>query len=302
LGLDKKSKKEMKSFIKFSSILAAILFTAFMQPSGKITVYTIGDSTMANKDTANCNPERGWAQGLQEFFDADRVVVENHAVNGRSSKSFFDEGRWKPIVDKLKPGDYVFIQFGHNDEKSEDPKRYTDPKGSYRDFLTMYVNETRAKGANPVLMTSIARRKYTPGSPLPVDTHGEYTMAVRELATQLDVPVIDMAERTGRMLLSIGPEEAKRLYMWLEPGQSPRYPDGLQDDTHLNEFGAFRFAQLAVGGMRELRLPLSRYLKRSIYDLRWSAVALNQPDDWYAPDEAAAVAENVLLYQRNTGG
>ena len=292
---------KIKPFI-FFPIVALIFLSAFIQPSGKITVYTIGDSTMANKDTTNGNPERGWAQVLQQFFDVDRVVVENHAVNGRSSKSFFDEGRWKPIVDKLTPGDYVFIQFGHNDEKSEDPKRYTDPNGSYRNFLTMYVNDVRAKGACPVLMTPIARRKFSSGSPLPLDTHGEYTAAVRELALQLDVPMIDMAERTGRHLLSIGPDESKRLYMWLQPGQSSKYPDGLQDDTHLNELGAFRYAQMAVGGIRELNLPLAGYLKRSIYDLRWSTVALNQPDDWYGTNEAVAVAENVLLYQRNTGG
>ena len=146
---------KIKSFITLSTILSVILLSALMQPDHKITVYTIGDSTMANKDTTNGNPERGWAQGLQEFFDADRVIVENHAANGRSSRSFFDEGRWKPIVDKLKPGDYVFIQFGHNDEKAEDPKRYTDPKSSYRDFLTAYVNDTRAKGAYPVLMTPL---------------------------------------------------------------------------------------------------------------------------------------------------
>ncbi len=286
--------------ITFCSIVAVVLFSAFVQPAGKITVYTIGDSTMANKDTANRNPERGWAQALQQFFDAGRVVVENHAVNGRSSKSFFDEGRWTPIVDKLKPGDYVFIQFGHNDEKSEDPKRYTDPNGSYRDFLTMYVNDTRAKGACPVLMTSIARRKFDGG--MPIDTHGAYLTAVRELALKLDVPMIDMAERTRKTLLSIGPEESKRMFLWLQPGQSPKHPDGLKDDTHLNEFGAYRIAQMAVGGMQELNLPLTEYLKKSVYDLRWGNVVRDQPDDWYGTPEAIAIADNVLLYQRNTGG
>ena len=286
----------------FCYIVAIVLFSACMQPSGKITVYTIGDSTMANKDTSERNPERGWAQVLHEFFDAEHVIVENHAVNGRSSKSFFDEGRWKPIVDKLKPDDYVFIQFGHNDQKSEDPARYTDPNGSYREFLTMYVNETRAKNANPVLMTPIVRRKFSPGSPLPEDTHGEYAKAVRELAIQLNVPMIDMAESTGRHLLSIGAEESKRLYMWLPPGIYPKYPNGLQDDTHLNELGAFRFAQIAVNGMRAQNLSVAQFLIRTIYDMRWSSVALEQPEEWYATDEAIAVAENVLLYQRNTGG
>ena len=99
--------------IAFSLITAGIVFSAFVQQTDKITVYTIGDSTMADKDTTNQNPERGWAQALQQFFDSDRVIVDNHAVNGRSSKSFFEEGRWKPIVDKLKKGDYVFIQFGN---------------------------------------------------------------------------------------------------------------------------------------------------------------------------------------------
>jgi PelA/Pel-15E family pectate lyase len=286
--------------ITFLSFVSVILFSAFMQPSAKITVYTIGDSTMANKDTTNGNPERGWAQVLQKFFDADRVLVENHAVNGRSSKSFFDEGRWTPIVNKLKPGDYVFIQFGHNDEKNKDPKRYTDPNGSYRDFLTAYVSDARAKGARPVLMTSIARRKFDGG--MPVDTHGEYLTAVRELALRLNVPMIDMAERTRKTLLSIGPEDSKRMFMWLQPGQSPKYPDGLQDDTHLNELGANRIAQLAVGGMRELELPLTKYLKPGVRDLRWGSVVLNQTDDWYGTPEAITIADNVLLYQRNTGG
>ena len=284
------------------SLVAGILFSACMQPVGKITVYTIGDTTMAHKDTADRIPERGWAQVLQPFFDADSVIIDNRAVNGSSSKSFFDDGHWKTIVKQLKPGDYVFIQFGHNDEKSEDPKRYTDPKGSFRDFLTVYVNETRAKGATPVLMTPIARRKYSLGSRLPDDTLSEYTNVVRELAVQLNVPMIDMAERTGRHLLSIGPQEATRLYIRLEPGQSPKYPDGLQSDTHLTELGAFRYAQMTVGGVRQLNLPLAQHLKRSIYDLPWGRVALNQPDDWYGTDEAVAVAENVLLYQRNTGG
>ena len=111
-----------------------------------------------------------------------------------------------------------------------------------------------------------------------------------------------MAERTGRHLLSIGPEESKRLYMWLQAGQLPNYPDGLQDDTHLNELGSFRYAQMAAGMIRESKLPLGIYLKRSIYDLSWNTVALNQPDEWYGTNEAIAIAENVLLYQRNTGG
>ncbi len=281
-------------------LLVIIIILSFASAEKKITLFTIGDSTMANKDTTNGNPERGWAMALQQFFDASKVVVDNHAVNGRSSKSFFDEGRWKVITDKLQAGDYVFIQFGHNDEKSEDPKRYTDPQGTYKEFLTMYVNETRAKGAFPVLMTSIARRKFDGG--MPIDTHGAYLNAVRELARTLDVPMIDMAEKTRKLLLGVGPEDSKRIFMWLQPGQSPKYPNGLQDDTHLNEYGAFRIAQLVVAGIRELELPVAKYLKKDISELKWSQVVENQPAEWYGTPEAIAIAGNVLLYQRNTGG
>ena len=283
-------------------ILTVTLFTACIH-TGKITVYTIGDSTMADYDSTR-SPLRGWAQELQQFFDANSVVVDNRAVSGRSSKSFYDEGYWKPIVDQLKPGDYVLIQFGHNDEKTEDLKRYTNPNGSYRDFLTMYVNDTRAKGACPVLITPVARRMRlaVPNPSFPYETHGDYSVAVREVALQLDVPLIDMDSRMGQWMWILGLEDAKRLYMWLQPGQSPNYPDGRQDDTHLNEFGAFNVALTVINEIRILNLPISRYLKNSIYDLSWYDVALNQPDDWYGTAEAVAVAENVLTYQRNTGG
>ncbi|MDR1673491.1 MAG: pectate lyase [Bacteroidales bacterium] len=268
----------------------------------KITVYTVGDSTMANKDTTLRNPERGWAMMFQPFFDTTMVIVENHAVNGRSSKSFMDEGKWQVVADKLQAGDYVFIQFGHNDEKSEDPKRYTDPQTTYKEFLTQYVNETRAKGAFPVLMTSIARRKFSPETGMPLDTHGEYPVAVRELAKELDVPLIDMAVMTERMLIRMGHEDSKRIYMWLQSGQSPKFPDGLQDDTHLNEYGAFQVAQMVAGSIRAQQLPLAEYLVRNINEMGWGQVVRSQPDDWYGTPEAIAIAENVLLYQRNSGG
>jgi len=142
-----------------------LLFTIFTSctPSKLITVYTIGDSTMANKK-AEVYPETGWGQVFQNYFDA-KVKVSNHAINGRSSKSFIDEGRWKSVLDSLKRGDYVFIQFGHNDEKADKPAVYADPSTTYRKNLEKYIVETRSKGSTPILLTSIVRRKFVdPGN------------------------------------------------------------------------------------------------------------------------------------------
>ena len=123
------------------------------------TIFVIGDSTAANKDTTGGKVERGWAMMLQDCFDSDYIVVDNHAVNGRSSKSFLEEGRWDKVLERIKPGDYVIIQFGHNDEKPK-ADRHTDPGSTFDDNLARYVRETREKGGIPVLMNSVVRRNF----------------------------------------------------------------------------------------------------------------------------------------------
>jgi DNA sulfur modification protein DndE len=225
----------------------------------KITVYTIGDSTMANKDTA-CNPERGWAMALPLFFDTVKVTIENHAKDGRSTKSFIDEGRWEVIEAKLKKGDYVFIQFGHNDEKQDKPLVYAAPQGAYKDNLTLFVEKTRVKGANPVLMTPIVRRKFDNKGVL-TDTHGEYPGVVRWLAVELRIPLIDMELKSRQAIQQLGNEASKKLFMWFNAGVYPKFLEGKQDDTHLNGYGAQVIARLAAEGMEELNLPLTAFLK-----------------------------------------
>lgn len=220
----------------------------------KITVHTIGDSTMAPKDTIG-NPERGWAMALPLYLDASKVQVENYARNGRSTKSFIDEGRWQSVLDNMKPGDYLFIQFGHNDEKSDKPSVYADPHGAYTDNLTRFVNGARSKGAFPVLMTSIVRRKFDESGVLTF-THGEYPDAVRTLAKKLQVPIIDMEKKSRKVIQALGPEESKSLFVWFEPDVYPRFPKGKKDDTHLNSKGAKTIAGLAIEGVKELQLPL----------------------------------------------
>ena len=144
---------------KIKAILCVFMLALLMTSSTKTTtIFVIGDSTAAEKAGFRNSPERGWGMVLQGFFD-DKVIVDNHAVNGRSSLSFINEGRWKKVLDRIKPGDYVFIQFGHNDEKPK-PDRHTDPGSTFDANLARFVNETRAKGGNPVLFNAVVRRCY----------------------------------------------------------------------------------------------------------------------------------------------
>jgi len=231
-------------------------------PPAAMTVFMVGDSTMADKPLIPPNPERGWGQLLPMYFK-DGVRVENHAVNGRSSKSFIDEGRWRAVVDRLKPGDYVIIQFGHNDEKQNDTNRYTEPFGSFKTNLAMFVRETRGRQAMPVLATPVARRKFD-ASGKPVDTHGDYPEAVRQVAREQHVPLLEMNLRSTELLTRLGPESAKRLYDWIPAGEFDRDPKGLSDDTHFNAYGASRMCDLAVAEIKSTAPGLAAWLKPAV--------------------------------------
>ena len=220
------------------------------------TIYTIGDSTMANKKL-EVYPETGWCMVLGDFFD-DFVTVSNHAVNGRSSKSFIDEGRWQTVLDSLKSGDYVFIQFGHNDEKDYDSTRYTTPFGTYSKNLVKFVNETREKDAIPILFTSIVRRKFGENGKL-IDTHGDYPKATRQVAEKLNVPLIDLQKITEEWVNSLGDKLSKEMFLWTEPTE--RFPEGRKDDTHLREKGAKEVARLAMEECQKQHLAFSTHLK-----------------------------------------
>lgn len=240
---------------KILLILFSMSFLAGSSDQKKINVFTIGDSTMANKD-AKVYPETGWGQVLYQFFD-DQVVVHNHAVNGRSSKSFISEGRWQVVLDSLHAGDYVFIQFGHNDQKIKSPERYTEPFGSYTENLTKYITESRAKGAIPVLFTSIVRRKFNEKGKLE-DTHGDYIVAVRKLAKKMNVPLVDLQKSTGKMVQALGNEKSKELFLWTEPNDL--FPEGRKDDTHLCVGGAQKIAGLAAQELKKLPIDLARHV------------------------------------------
>ena len=172
----------------FCLILIIIELSCVFSVDKTITIFIVGDSTAANKDTSGGKLERGWGQLFQNYFNKNFVVVDNHALNGRSSKSFIDEGQWAKVTKLMKKGDYVLIQFGHNDEKA-DEARHTDPGSTFDQYLTKYVTETKNLGGIPVLMSPVVRRNWKNG--VLVDTHGEYRYTAKNVATNLKVNFID---------------------------------------------------------------------------------------------------------------
>ena len=245
----------MKQNILLISMLIFFI-SGFKTPEKPFSIYTIGDSTMANKKP-EVYPETGWCQVLQPFFNST-VTIKNHAVNGRSTKSFIDEGRWQAVLDSLQPGDFVFIQFGHNDQKIQDSTRYTTPFGTYGENLEKFVAETRAKGATPILFTSIVRRKFDKDGKL-TDTHGDYPVTVRQVAQKLNVPLVDLQKFTEDWVNAMGVEPSKKMFLWTEPNE--KFPEGRKDDTHLSQEGAKEVARLAMEECKKQNLVFAEYLK-----------------------------------------
>ena len=219
-------------------------------------VYMVGDSTMSQKPLDL--PERGWGMALNGFF-VDPAMIQNHAVNGRSTKSFINEGRWDRILRALQPGDFIIIEFGHNDEKIEKPSVGTDAKSDFRENLRRFIHDAEGRKATVILATPIARRKFENGKLVP--THGAYPDAVRAVAAEEHVALLDLEKATERWLVQEGDESSKQYFMWIAPGKYSKIPEGKKDDTHLVEAGAVKVAALAVEEIRAQKLPLAKWLK-----------------------------------------
>lgn len=207
-------------------------------------IYLIGDSTVDD----NQPPFRGWGWALPKYV-REGVSVHNHALSGCSTRSFLEEGLWDPVEKALSAGDLLLIQFGHNDEK--DDERHTDPDTSYPENLWRFCREALAKGAHPILLTPVSRRFFVGGGFL-LYTHGEYPLAVRKLAAEKQIPLIDLKRASRELYRSLGEEKTAELFVRLAPGENPDFPDGHDDKTHFNAFGADRICALVVQAMRSI--------------------------------------------------
>lgn len=214
------------------------------------TIFIAGDSTAAKKETDK-RPEAGWGEYLETYL-APGYHVNNHAMNGRSTKSFIEEGRLEALDKALKPGDFLFIQFGHNDQKvTED--RGTQPDGEYQSYLAQYVDVATKHDAQAVLLTSVTRRDFHEGQ-LNQDTLGAYPQAMSEFAKEQQLPLLDMYQITQDLYQNLGYEETKALHLQLAPGEHLNYPEGVTDNTHFNEAGAKQIAQLVAKAIKDARL------------------------------------------------
>ncbi|GAB3423978.1 rhamnogalacturonan acetylesterase [Niabella aquatica] len=239
-------------------IIAIVLLPllAFVMPQRKITIFLAGDSTCAIKET-KAYPETGWGMPFVYFWDST-VQVVNLAKNGRSTKSFINEGLWKKITDEAAAGDYVLIQFGHNDEVPT--KKNATTETEFKNNLIRYVSETKAKGANPVLITPVARRKFDSTGKI-TGTHDVYAQIVRNVAAEQKVPLIDLDVQSQQLYQQLGVEHSKLLFLHLAPGEHPNYPNGKADDTHFSELGARLVAQIVLKNIRIVAPGLAQKIK-----------------------------------------
>lgn len=231
----------------FSLLACIVICSAFVTEKNKTTIWMVGDSTMAKKKSERF-PESGWGEGLAEFVNKN-AKVKNRAASGRSTLSFINEGRWKNVADSLQPGDYVIMQFGHNDEKPTE-KLHTDAFGSFKENLKKFIDETRERKATPIVCSSIVRRHFDATGKLK-DTHGDYITAAKQVATETNTLYIDMEALTRKYVTGLGPEKSKALYTFTEK---------VQDSTHLSMEGSRGVAKLFVEEAKSRKAPISKIL------------------------------------------
>ena len=303
----------MKKYLLFA-LAALLVLAAADDGKRKPVIFMIGDSTMANKSIRDGAPERGWGMMLPGFISED-IIVDNHAVNGRSSKSFIDEGRWDAVLKKMKEGDYVVIQFGHNDEKPKED-RHTEPGSTFDANLRRFCQETLERGATPILMNAIVRRNFkAPADSLVAtdsrqkpsdvdesgeglilyDTHGAYLNSPRNVAKELGVPFVDANRITHELVQGLGRDESKKLFMHVEPKTNWAVPEGRIDNTHLNVYGGRVVAGLLVDAMAESVPALAPFVRH--YDF---VVAKDGSGDFFTLQEAINAVPDFSKNHRTT--
>lgn len=221
-------------------------------------VYLAGDSTVQTYD-AGYVPQAGWGQMIDRFFD-DKVAFRNHAIGGRSSKNFISQGRLDEILRVINPGDYLMVQFGHNDATFGVDDRYASP-ADYKEYLRTYVDGARQRGATPVLVTPVGRRDYDEATGKFRVSFPEYVAKMQELATEENVALVDLSALSRAYYDAIGPEDTKSVFLHVDAGVYPNRPTGTVDNTHFQEYGAIQIARLVAGSVKQLSVPLAVHVK-----------------------------------------
>lgn len=232
---------------------------AASRPARAPRLFVTGDST-ASTYSAREAPRAGWGQTLGLFLGGG-ATVDNRALSGASSKSFADLGLLDGVLADIRPGDHLLVSFGHNDSKSDDPARHTEPWSTYQEQLTAYIDGARERGARPVLVTPVERRRFTADG-TPRESHGDYPAAMRALAEREDVPLVDLTALSLELWGALGPEGTTDHFLWLEAGEHPNYPEGVQDNTHFQARGAIEVARLVAADLRRRRVLAPHHVRR----------------------------------------
>jgi len=264
--------KNMKSYrsITLFLLVAGLLTGMVAEKKRPVKVFLAGDSTCANyalEDDYQTKrfPLTGWGQVFQQFFrkdslkkvsgiiKADSVIVDDRAKGGRSSRTFFQEGRWRGIYNEIQPGDLVIIQFGHNDAAKDKTERYVDIEG-YKEYLRLYVLQTRQKGGTPILLTPVTRNHPWEEGVLK-SSHGNYPQAVKDIAEEMNVLLVDLTQLSCDYFTKMGQDYVSTNYFMNLPAKTyPAYPDGLTDNTHFQPAGAKAVAQLVFNELKTLKI------------------------------------------------
>lgn len=279
---------------KIAVIFFTLMFSLGMAAQDKVVLRLMGDSTMADKDLSYENPERGWGQRLKSHVDTN-VIVANYAQNGRSTKSVQTLGIWDRVKKDLKAGEYLFIQFGHNDSKESDTTRYAAPFGAYQDNIRLFVDHALSVGAKPVLFTPVSRRWFDDEGKLKENCHGDYPAAVMQIAEEYGLPLIDANRITQAWLKSLGDEPSRRYYMWVEKGTNPKHPDGKIDNTHTNVAGARQIVNLLLPEIVKVIPELAEHVVD--YDF---VVAKDGSGDFFTVQEAVNAAPDYCKQDETT--
>ncbi len=226
-------------------------------------LHLVGDSTLCLYPTVPANPQRGWGQELPGFFKSG-FEIKNHAIGGQSTLGFIAEKRWERVLAEVAAGDFVLIQFGHNDQKRDNPARFADADTVYADNLRRMLADVRRLGAEPLLATSVVRRQWRDGRF--VDSLGDYPAAARRVAAETSTPLLELHVLTRQLVEAHGQEGSKRLFLWIPAGVYERQPGGWRDNSHFSAYGAGRVAALAVQELIRLDHPLVAWLESSTRD------------------------------------
>jgi len=239
--------------LQFSNKNPCVYAIEITKVDDAITVYLAGDSTVTDQTR---EPWASWGQMLPRFFKPD-VAIANHAESGESLKSFIGERRLEKILSQIKAGDYLFIQFAHNDQKPG--SAHVEPFTTYKEHLKLFINEARKHGATAVLVTSMHRRRFDAEGKI-INTLGDYPEAMRQTATGENVALIDLNAMSKVFFEALGPEKSKKAFVHYPAGTFPGQNEELKDDSHFNEYGAYEIARYVAEAIKKSNLDLAKYV------------------------------------------